>query len=229
MKVELVYEPSCPNIGEARAELSRAFAQLKRRARWKEWNVLDPRAPARVRGLGSPTILVDGLDVSEPGEAPAGASCRIYRDGTATRPAPSAQAIAAALLRPRRSRMWLATLPAVGSSLLPNVACPACWPAYAGLAGSMGLGFLLEAAYLLPLIAGFLLLALGALGYRAKTRRGYGPLLLGSGSAALVLIGKFGAHSDAVMYFGVASLLAASVWNTWPRRASSTCAVPSEV
>jgi hypothetical protein len=35
---------------------------------------------------------------------------------------------------------WLA-LPGVGASLFPKLACPLCWPAYAGLLSSVGLGF----------------------------------------------------------------------------------------
>jgi hypothetical protein len=70
-------------------------------------------------------------------------------------------------------------LPSIGVSILPKLACPACWPADAGLLTSIGLGFLISAVYLLPLTAAFLLLALGAMLFMAKARRGYGPFLLG--------------------------------------------------
>lgn len=96
-----------------------------------------------------------------------------------------------------------------------------CWPAYAGLLSSVGLGFLISAEYLLPLTAAFLLVAVAALGFRARTRRGYGPMLIGVVAAAAVLSGKFSLESDAVMYGGIALLVAASVWNSWPRRAAS--------
>ena len=88
------------------------------------------------------------------------------------------------------SRIWkqgLLALPGVGASLLPKVACPLCWPAYAGLLSSVGLGFLISAAYLLPLTAGFLLLALAAMAFRASNRHGYSPFLLGLVAAAGVL------------------------------------------
>lgn len=68
----------------------------------------------------------------------------------------------------------LLALPSVGVSMLPKLACPACWPAYAGLLTSVGLGFLISAAYLLPLTAAFLVLALGAMLFKPKERRGYG-------------------------------------------------------
>ena len=113
---------------------------------------------------------------------------------------------------------FLATVPGIGVSLLPVGLCPACWPAYAGLAGSLGLGFMLETKWLFPLTAVFLLLAVGALAFRARTRRGYGPFVIGSSASAVVLFGKFLFHYDAIMYSGIGLLIAASVWNAWPKR-----------
>jgi len=72
------------------------------------------------------------------------------------------------------NRTWkqsLLALPGVGVSILPKLACPACWPAYAGLLSSVGLGFLISTAYLLPLTVAFLILALAALAVRANERR----------------------------------------------------------
>ncbi len=117
-------------------------------------------------------------------------------------------------------RQSLLALPSVGVSLLPKLACPACWPAYAGLLGSLGLGFLISQAYLFPLTAAFLLLALAATAFRAKERRGYGPFLLAVNAAGAILLGKFVWESNAVMYGGVAALVVSSIWNTWPRRAA---------
>jgi len=122
------------------------------------------------------------------------------------------------------SRTWkqgLLALPGVGASLLPNLACPLCWPAYAGLLSSVGLGFLISAAYLLPLTAGFLLLALAAMAFRASNRHGYGPFLLGLFAAAGVLLGKFVWESKPTMYGAVGLLVFASLWNAWPRRVTS--------
>lgn len=122
------------------------------------------------------------------------------------------------------SRTWkqhLLAAPAVGVSLLPQLVCPACWPAYAGLLSSLGLGFLISTVYLLPLTAGFLLLALAALGFRARQRHGYGPFFLGLAGTVGVLLGKFVWESKPTMYGAVGSLVAASLWNAWPRRAAS--------
>lgn len=106
----------------------------------------------------------------------------------------------------------------MGVSLLPKLACPACWPAYAGLASAVGLGFLTDAAYLLPLTVVFLIIAVGALGFRASRRRGYAPFALGVLAALFVLIGKFVFEYDTAMYGGIGLLVGASFWNSWPSR-----------
>jgi len=118
------------------------------------------------------------------------------------------------------SRVWkqgLLSLPGIGLSALPKLACPICWPAYAGLLSSLGLGFLVYAAYLLPLTIAFLALALAALAFGAKNRRGLGPFLIGLAAAMGILLGKFVWESNATIYAGVGMLVVASVWNAWPR------------
>lgn len=112
------------------------------------------------------------------------------------------------------------TIPGVGISLLPKLACPFCWPAYAGLLSSVGLGFLVSARYLLPVTAAFLVLSVGALAFQAGSRRGYGPFVLGLFAAVGVLIGKFWWESNPGMYASVGVLVIASVWNAWPHRAA---------
>jgi len=101
--------------------------------------------------------------------------------------------------------------------MLPKLACPACWPAYAGLLTSVGLGFLISAVYLLPLTVAFLVLALGTMVFRARERHGFRPFLLGMFAASGVLIGKFAWDSTLIMYGAVGLLVIASLWNTWPR------------
>src|SRR5215469_10839217 len=104
------------------------------------------------------------------------------------------------------SRTWkqnLWTVPCIGVSLLPKLACPLCWPAYAGLLSSVGLGFLISAKYLLPITGAFLVLAVGGLAFRAKHRRGYGPLALGLAASGVVLTMKFALEFNIGVYLGV--------------------------
>src|SRR5258708_12119466 len=56
-------------------------------------------------------------------------------------------------------RLGLLTIPGAAISLLPILACLLCWPAYAALLSSLGLGFLGNSAYLLPLTGALLALA----------------------------------------------------------------------
>ena len=93
-------------------------------------------------------------------------------------------------------------------------------PAYAGLLGSMGLAFLLQNKYLLPITAIAMVVVVGALGFRATRRRGYGPFVLGVVAAILLLVGKFSLDMVPMLYAGIGLLIVASVWNSWPVRAN---------
>jgi hypothetical protein len=86
LHVELIYDSGCPNLVAAREVLTHALQDAGMPAVWTEWNSDDPACPERARGLGSPTILVNGKDVApgphpwvlrEPGQGP---RCRIYED-----------------------------------------------------------------------------------------------------------------------------------------------------
>jgi mercuric ion transport protein len=113
----------------------------------------------------------------------------------------------------------LVTLPGVGVSLLPKLMCPACWPAYSGIVSALGLGFLISAKYLLPLTVACLAITALALGCRASRRHGYGPFWMGFAAAAMILTGKFYFDVAQATYAGLGLLIAASVWNSWPRHA----------
>ncbi len=78
MKVELIYEKTCPNVEAARELLLGAFADIGIAPRWHEWEVGAPQAPAHVHGYGSPTILVDGKDVSGRMDTGHDYCCRVY-------------------------------------------------------------------------------------------------------------------------------------------------------
>ena len=108
-------------------------------------------------------------------------------------------------------------LPSVGVSLLPKLACPLCWPAYAGLLTALGLGFLVSERYLFGVTAIFLLASVAALAYRYRERRGLLPAALGLAGAAMVLVGKFKFESMPAMYTGLLVLIASSIWNSWPQ------------
>jgi len=228
MKVELVYDSDCPNVLEARNYLQCAFDEARIPAKWTEWEKSSLDSPGYVRSYGSPTILVNGKDVDGVSPSDGISSCRIYRSESGVpKKASSVETIVSVLRSSLASRSgWhriFGTVPGVGAAFLPVGVCPTCWPAYAGLLGSFGLGFLLETAYLLPLTVGFLGLALLALGYRASKRRGFWPLAVGFAGSAMILVFKFVVISDPIAYGGLALLVASSIWNSWPIRQKSNC------
>jgi hypothetical protein len=100
MKVQLLYFSGCPHVEGAREVLHRLLGDLA----VEEIDTGAPHAPEHLRGWGSPTILVDGVDVA--GGEPDGSCCRLYPDGS-TRGVPSDDAIRAALARARKEgRTW---------------------------------------------------------------------------------------------------------------------------
>jgi hypothetical protein len=237
MLIELVYEKTCPNIEAARSQLLRAFAEAGITPRWQEWEVSTPEAPTHIHGYGSPTILVDGKDVSGDNIEGDDYCCRVYSHGESNKGVPPVTDIVNALNSARQtpdqtehaSRWQLngAALPVIGVAFLPKLACPACWPAYAGLFSSMGVGFFDYTPYLLPLTVVFVLIAVAALAFRAKQRRGYKPLLVGILAAGTLLIGRFHFENDAAMYAGLLLLVSASLWNTWPRPSPADAECPA--
>jgi len=236
--VELVYDRDCPNVSVARERLSRALKASGRPLRWTERDRAAPETPKHARGHGSPAILVNERDVAGRDASPAEATCcRVYPsqergcDGT-----PPVRTIVAALSEDGASRSepkeaaagdrpsWrssLAALPGLGASMLPGV-CPACWPAWAGLLGSLGLGFSLETTYLPAVLPALLAIALASLAYRASNRRGLRPFALGAVGVALILSGKFVFLAGSITYAGAGFLAVASLWNAWPQRPKAT-------
>ena len=92
-RVELLYFPDCPHV-ERRVRSSQRPRGRGLPSTWTEHDVCDYRA-GRFRGYGSPTILVDGLDVMG---APRGdgQACRLYV-GTELPGAPPLRALVHAL------------------------------------------------------------------------------------------------------------------------------------
>ena len=224
--VELLYFPDCPNVPAAREQLRRAFEAIGAPPKWNEIDVSSDAAPAHTRGYGSPSILVDGKDVT--GATPGGgSSCRIYA-GSDVRGVPPLDAIVVALrvsssAPSAGAASTLAVVPGALLSVLPVVSCPSCWPAYAGILSSMGVPFLMDAAWLLPLTLAALALALGGLAFRARRRRGFGPLILGAVAAGAILLGKFVLGVNGPVYTGTVLLVGASLWNSWPKKQLAAC------
>jgi len=90
--IQLLVFAGCPLAAAARESLQAALDRLELPA-YEEIDILDASAPEELRAWGSPTILVDGEDVS--GE-PKGNSvtCRVYDEPNGV---PTAETIAACI------------------------------------------------------------------------------------------------------------------------------------
>jgi len=228
-QIELIYSGDCPNVENARENLKESLRSLGLALEWREWDRQDHTSPEYTKAFGSPTILVNGSDVArdEPSDADC---CRLYvseSEGSRVGAPPSSlikAALKAAMKVEKRKQpggfAWkslFATAPAIGAALLPSLSCPACWPAYAGLLSSLGLSFINYTPYLIPLFSVLVLVALFSLWYKANTRRGYGPLLLGLLGAVFLVIGRFASDNPYLLYAGITLFVFASIWNARKR------------
>ncbi len=217
MTVELIYDADCPNVTQTRSLLIRAFTRTGVSARWREWERAAPDSPDYAKSYGSPTILVEGEDITGTGPVSGAGACRVYSglDGKLSG-TPPLDAICSALLRasppkPPKTR-WqamAASFPAVGVALMPKLACPLCFPAYAALLSALGLEFVDYTPYLLPLTSVFLAVAIGVLVLQARRTGNYAALLFGVAASLIVLVGKFYFESDWLSTSGVVLLVIA--------------------
>ena len=76
MKVQLISFSGCPNVENARRALRQALASLALEETFEEVDSAAHDTPDELKSWGSPTILVDGVDVA--GGSPSGRSCRTY-------------------------------------------------------------------------------------------------------------------------------------------------------
>lgn len=76
IRVQFLAFDGCPLAEAAREALDEAIAESGV-AGYEEIDILDPDTPEDLRGWGSPTILVNGADVTGNAKGE-GAGCRIY-------------------------------------------------------------------------------------------------------------------------------------------------------
>ena len=122
-----------------------------------------------------------------------------------------------------RSRTVAGVVPAVGFSLVPTIACPACLPALASVLGAAGLSFVAERRYLLWLNLAALVIALALLA-RGERRWVPVPLALAAAGATAVMLGKFVWSNSWIWWGGLAVFMLGSIWSgIWRRRSHKVC------
>jgi hypothetical protein len=99
VQVQLLYFAGCPHVDLARRQLRLALDGIEHAPEVTEIDVTSAGTPEHLRSWGSPTILVDGVDVA--GGVPSGTSCRLY-PGSPDPGAPPLAVIRAALGRARQ-------------------------------------------------------------------------------------------------------------------------------
>jgi hypothetical protein len=101
VQIELYWWDGCPSTPRARAELRAALDELGLRdTEVRERHIETDDDAAQAGFVGSPTILVDGVDVAPADGEPVGLTCRVYhrRDGSIS-PTPDPEDVREALRR----------------------------------------------------------------------------------------------------------------------------------
>ncbi|MFB6376108.1 MAG: hypothetical protein ABEN55_23980, partial [Bradymonadaceae bacterium] len=88
--------------------------------------------------------------------------------------------------------MWatIAAIPSVVLPLLPSFTCPMCLAAYSGILSAAGLGVVLKASVLQPLIAVFLVAQVASVGWTTRSHDRPEPLLSTIAGAGAVAGGR---------------------------------------
>lgn len=91
-RIDLVYFEGCPNAGQARENIGAAILRAHGEpGEWAEWDLTADSTPDEFRRYASPTVLVDGVDVTRDAADVRAIACR--SDGV-----PSVELIAARLV-----------------------------------------------------------------------------------------------------------------------------------
>ncbi len=75
-QIELVYFEGCPNASKARDNLREAVEASGQDVTWSEWDLMAESTPAHFRRFGSPTVLVNGEDVTGENVSTEAMACR---------------------------------------------------------------------------------------------------------------------------------------------------------
>lgn len=78
VRIELLHVPGCANLDRARARLADALAAASVEASIREVEVATVEMAADVGMLGSPTILLDGVDPFASGPEVPALACRLF-------------------------------------------------------------------------------------------------------------------------------------------------------
>lgn len=105
--VDLIFDAECANLDAARSLLREACTELGMPPHWREWDRASENTPPAMRQFSSPTVLINGADVSDDRgmAAPVDGTtcCRIYLRQGRLSGVPTLNEIVSALSRFRSS------------------------------------------------------------------------------------------------------------------------------
>jgi len=160
MRIQLLHFEGCPNVEAARTALRDALAAEKLEIPIEEIDVERADTPDWARGWGSPTILIDGKDVT--GQERSGASsCRLYAGRAPEVSTIRERLVSTREVSPSAHRVALPMVGAVTAAIAASACCLV--PVALALVGVSGAGFAAKfAPYRIHfLVATALALALG--------------------------------------------------------------------
>ncbi|EQA44189.1 hypothetical protein LEP1GSC050_2776 [Leptospira broomii serovar Hurstbridge str. 5399] len=172
MKIELIYETTCPNKEATKKLLQEILEEYRISANFLEINKDDPETPVYFKRFSSPTILIDGKDIDS---GSGGNACRLYKNELGKLSGvPSKELLQRSILKANKDLHFslLSFLPLLGSAFLPVMSCPACYPLYGSVLASIGFGFFDYTPYLKPFV--FILSLIAVIGvslYYDRTKK----------------------------------------------------------
>jgi mercuric ion transport protein len=95
--------------------------------------------------------------------------------------------------------------------------CCLGFPAVLSILGAIGLGFLINDAILVPLLALFLIVTIRGLYLGSRHHKRWLAFIIGTVSASVLFVSIVIAFNRPLSYLGVAGLIVASVLNVWLR------------
>ncbi len=104
IEIELTWDKDCPNVNAAREALREALRAAGLPVEWKEWRIGIDALPDHATGYGSPTIFVNGEEVTGHGGGTSDDCCRVYLSDQGLRGAPSVADILSAVDRAAGTR-----------------------------------------------------------------------------------------------------------------------------
>ena len=110
----------------------------------------------------------------------------------------------------RNRRTALLTISAALFAIAPK--CPICFLAYFGVFGVAASSASAYRAWLPPITGFWLALTIAMLAFQRRGKPRYGPAVLGSIAALLLMGGKFVFDSQLMTFAGVVTLFAAAIW-----------------